>query len=354
MRLTLDDLAAAMTVDPRVIAGITVPTACDALSCVERRQMYMDMKWAEDKVKAALKNNFGVDLSPTQTTLRSKSPTFHTEDRPVTLKSYSATASIAYDSIPNLPWSLQPATLDIVFPAFTDDCETYEYVEIVEEAGFCKTLPAKLEFVSLTQGAQNTVTLTTSAYNLAILAPGVQIYDDPISNPQPPWLPSVLNVTVYTSVPSKITAYYQRCACGAESSEPVCGTCYAIKTREFCYKTDGYWLMPHTDCYSCDGCSRPFEFSMKTLTPDRWTDVVADATVSVLSQRLPLDLCFCKTNHRVRRDLGILEMSNDDIRKVQPFYSMKNPFGYSTPGANSAWAALVLSFGGMEGGAGVA
>lgn len=354
MRLTLDSLANAVSVDPRVIAGISVPTACDPLSCVERRQMHADMKWAEEKVFTALKNNFGVDLYPTQITMRSKSPTFHTgESRPVTRKAYNATANVTYGAVANLPWSLQVATLEIEFPAFTDDCEEYEYVEIVEVAGFCKKLPAELELVSFVEGVQNTVTLTTMAYNLAELAPGVLIYDDPITNPQPSWLPNTLNVVVYTSVPSKITAYYSKCACGTESLEPVCGTCYAIKTREFCYKTDGYWIMPEEDCSCCDGLLSPYEFSLKVLTPDRWTEVVADATVSVLSQRLPLELCFCKSNHRVRRDLGILEMSTDDMRKVQPFMAMKNPFGYATPGANSAWASLVLSFGGMEGGAGV-
>jgi hypothetical protein len=353
MRLTLDSLAGAVSVDPRILAGITVPNACDPLSCVERRQMHADMKWAEEKVTGALKNNFGVDVSPTQVVLRSKSPTFHTDNRPVKLKAYSATANITYGNDANLPWSLQIATLEIEFPAFTDDCEEYEYADIVEVAGFCKKLPAKLEFSSLVEGAQNTVTLTTMAYNLAELAPGVQIFEEPVSNPQPSWLPSAVDVIVYTSVPSKITAFYQHCTCGTESLEPICGTCYALKVREFCYKTDGYWLMPDQDCFSCDGLLSPYEFTLKTLTPDLWTEVLADATVSVLSQRLPLELCFCKSNHRVRRDLGILEMSNDDIRKVQPFFAMRNPFGYSTPGANSAWASLVLSFGGMEGGSGV-
>lgn len=314
------------------------------------------MDWAIERIRHAVKNSFGQDIMEGQKTLVSDSPRFTTKLRPVTTTTQRLIGDVVYGIDTSKTWGQQFATIIVEVPAFTDPCEQFERADVVLDQGFCVSLRPRIlssEFTPGASGAPGTLTLKIYAYHLANV--GDNVYSDDGRPPaaQPGYYATTVDVDVVTSVPSKIKVFYEQCSCGTTSEEGVCGTCAADRTVEFCYRKHGETYFLGSDCMQCEGYSRPYQFTLVVDDPGVWNETLADAAVSLMSQRIPIDNCVCQSSHRVKRDLGILESMQEDMRRTQPFYSMMNPFGYATPGAHSAWKAVQSVFEGHQGGVGV-
>lgn len=328
--LTLDAFARAMRYSPvGAFMGIVYPGACEAIDC-NKRNAYASSARAAQRMMDDFLGNAGYSLEDEPETLQARAPYFALHDRaaPITTVTRRVTALVT-PPVAGDPDRLATLTAIVTLAAG----ESLVGVAVSLGATQCDRLGIELTGLPALNG--NALVLQTPGYNLVDLG-ALPDGGAPVDNV--PYLEEVyLDLTVQSaSVP---TAHWAPDACAATPCTETTTTGCLYQTMHSIYEVRDYY---GSACL-CRG--KPEYFSLPVTRPGLWRESLADAMVSLLNTRIPINYCVCDpvANERYRTDTGDTDM----YRKAYP-YSFSNPFGILMPGAQYAWKQLDMLVSGTK------
>lgn len=306
--------------------GVKTQYNCDPLSC-EKRGAYVT---AAQTAIAMINDQLGrhnLCLSDRAETLMAKAPYF-TLDHHLPKQARATQYTATVQTPPTAPGDI--VTLAATITALDSTVhEELAYIEVLFSDCTCLHLGVELCADPVIDGTA--LTFQVHAYDLIDLD---NVPDDGMPADSIPYL-STVKIKLHTRIDSLPRYMWQIWPCSPTPTDPC--TYYATAGCLIERRFDIYDVLPGPTTTPCPPLGKIDHYELDAINVGVWRQTLADAVVSLMNCRLPMDYCNCDpiSNLRYKDDNGL----SDRFAKVYP-YSFYNPFGILAPGAQYAWKSI--------------
>lgn len=315
-----------MRYPPEMFQGVKTKYTCDPLSC-DKRNAYVT---AANTAISLMNDQLGrhnLSLTDRAETLKMSAPYFKLDHHLPKIERVAEYTAALQTPI-TTPETI--VTLSATITALdTTVHEELAYVEVAFDECTCLHLGAEICTDPVINGTS--LTFQVHAYDLIDIdnVPAEGLPFDSI-----PYL-SEVTIRLHTRVDSFPRYMWQVWPCSPLVAEPC--TYQAVNGCLIERNYGIYDVLPGLTTTPCPPIGALDHYELDVINVGLWRDTLADAVVSLMNTRLPIDYCNCDpiTNLRYKDDNAL----SDRYSKVYA-YSFYNPFGILAPGAQYAWKCL--------------